>query len=61
MRTIGWSFIDLFDFKKNLKTGAWRVPIYVPPTIMNLDIKSFQRQAVRIPKTMVHLRLDYPE
>ncbi len=38
MRTIGWSFIDLFDLKKNLKAGAWKVPIYLPPVMINLDI-----------------------
>ena len=41
MRTIGWSFIDLFDLKKNLKTGPWKVPIYLPPTMVDIDIKRF--------------------
>lgn len=42
MRTLGWSFIDLFKMNKDLQTGAWKVPIYLPPTMVNLDIPKFQ-------------------
>lgn len=42
MKTLGWSFIDLFDLKKNLKTGPWKIPIYLPPTMIDIDIKKFQ-------------------
>jgi hypothetical protein len=61
MRTIGWSFIDLFDLKRSLKWGPWKVPIYLPPTMITLDIKRFQKEALRIPKTQVYLRIDYPD
>jgi len=42
MRTIGWSFIPLFSDKEALLTGAWKVPIYLPPTMMDIDVKRFQ-------------------
>ena len=61
MKTIGWSFVDLFDLKKNFKHGPYKVPLYLPPTMVDIDIKRFQQQAIRIPKTMVYLRLDYPD
>lgn len=35
--TYGWSVLDLFNFKNELKRGTYKVPIYKPPTIINLD------------------------
>jgi hypothetical protein len=41
MKTLGWSFIELFsnDENKSLLSGCWKVPIYLPPTMINIDIK----------------------
>lgn len=36
-QTYAWSCIDLFNFKHELKRGTYKVPIYKPPTIINLD------------------------
>lgn len=35
--TYGWSVLDLFNFKNELLRGPYKVPIYKPPTIINLD------------------------
>jgi hypothetical protein len=42
MKTLGWSFVDLFKAKnKELNTGAFKVPIYLPPTMVDLDVDKF--------------------
>ena len=35
--TYGWTVLDLFNFKNELKRGTYKLPIYKPPTIINLD------------------------
>ena len=36
-QTYGWTVLDLFNFKNELKRGTYKLPIYKPPTIINID------------------------
>jgi hypothetical protein len=44
-----------------LRAGVWKVPIYKPPANVSVNISNFANEMVRIPNTMVWLRLDYPD
>jgi len=57
--TYGWSVLDLFNFKNELKRGTYKVPIYKPPTIINLDPRDIP-QLERIKDTMVWMRVSHP-
>lgn len=59
-QTYGWSVIDLFSYKHDLKRGTYKVPIYKPPTIINLDVRDIPHLD-RIPDTMVWLRVAFPK
>ena len=59
-QTIGWSIVDLFNFKHDLKRGVYKVPIYKPPTLINLDFRDLANLE-RIPDTMVWLRITFPK
>lgn len=59
-QTYGWSVIDLFNFKNDLKRGTYKVPIYKPPTIINLDVRDIP-QLERIKDTMVWMRIAMPK
>jgi hypothetical protein len=37
--TYGWTVLDLFNFKNDLKRGTYKLPLYKPPTIINLDVR----------------------
>ena len=58
--TYGWSLLDIFNFKHNLKRGTYKVPIYKPPTIINLDFRDLPNLE-RIPDTMIWMRVAYPK
>jgi len=60
MKMLGWSFIELYDSDKKLLEGTWKVPIYMPPTQTDIEIKKFQSSAIRIPKTCVYMRVNEP-
>jgi len=36
-QTYGWTCLDLFNFKNDLKRGTYKLPLYKPPTIINID------------------------
>jgi len=38
-QTYGWSVLDLFNFKHDLKRGTYKIPLYKPPTVINLDVR----------------------
>lgn len=59
-QTYGWSVVDLFSFKHDLKRGTYKVPIYKPPTIINLDFRDIPNLE-RIPDTMVWMRIAFPK
>ena len=31
--------MDLFNYKHELKRGTYKVPVYEPPTIVNIDVR----------------------
>ena len=40
VRSYGWTMIDLFTLKSGLlKTGAFRLPLYKPPILLDIDKK----------------------
>jgi len=59
-QTYGWSVIDLYSYKHDLKRGKYKVPIYKPPTIINLDVRDIP-QLERIPDTMIWMRIAFPK
>lgn len=59
-QTYGWSVIDLYSYKHDLKRGTYKVPIYKPPTIVNLDVRDIPALD-RIPDTMVWMRIAFPK
>jgi hypothetical protein len=59
-QTYGWSVIDLFSYKHDLKRGTYKVPIYKPPTVINLDVRDIPNLD-RIPDTMVWMRIAFPK
>ena len=59
-QTYGWSVIDLYSYKHDLKRGTYKVPIYKPPTIVNLDVRDIP-SLDRIPDTMVWMRIAFPQ
>jgi len=59
-QTYGWSVIDMFSYKHDLKRGTYKVPIYKPPTIVNLDVRDIPNLE-RIPDTMVWMRIAFPK
>jgi hypothetical protein len=59
-QTYGWSVIDLFSYKHDLKRGTYKVPIYKPPTIINLDVRDIAHLE-RIPDTMIWMRVAFPK
>ena len=59
-QTLGWSVIDLFSFKHDLKKGTYKIPLYKPPTIINLDVRDLPH-IERLPDTMVWTRIAFPK
>jgi hypothetical protein len=57
--TYGWTCLDLFNFKTELKRGTYKIPLYKPPTIINMDPRDIP-QLERIKDTMVWLRIAHP-
>ena len=58
IESYGWSQLDLFDVRKELKRGKYRLPLYETPTDPNIkvhDIKFLQL----IPQTFLYLRVSY--
>lgn len=60
-KTYGWSFVQVFNLEDELRAGVWKLPIYKAPANVNVDISNFANQVVRIPNTMLWMRLDYPD
>lgn len=60
-KSFGWSFIQVYNLEDELRAGVWKVPIYKPPANVTIDISNFANEVVRIPNTMVWMRLDYPD
>ena len=60
IESYGWTMLDLFDLRKELKRGKFRLPLYETPTdpyIKIHDIKFLQL----IPQSWVYLRISYPK
>ncbi|EGR29433.1 hypothetical protein IMG5_155830 [Ichthyophthirius multifiliis] len=57
--SLGWTQLDLFDLKKELKRGKFKCPIYYPPTDQNITIEDI-RHLEPIPGTWIYLRIAYP-
>lgn len=38
-QTYAWSVLNLFNFKNDLKRGTYKLPLYKPPTVINIDIR----------------------
>jgi hypothetical protein len=60
-KSYGWSFIQVFNLEDEIRAGVWKVPLYKPPANVSIDISNFANEVVRIPNTMVWMRLDYPD
>ena len=58
--TYAWSLIDIFNFRHKLKRGTYKVPLYKPPTIINLDFRDLPNLEC-IPDTMVWMKVAYPK
>lgn len=37
-KSLGWTFINLFDQKMNLNRGKFKLPLYRPPLIQNINM-----------------------
>jgi hypothetical protein len=35
----GWTILNLFDFKRDVNAGIWRLPLYQCPTLVQLDVR----------------------
>ena len=35
----GWTLINLFDYKRDLNVGIWRLPLYQCPTLVQIDVR----------------------
>jgi hypothetical protein len=59
-QTYGWTCLDLFNFKNDLKRGTYKLPLYKPPTIINLDVRDIPKLD-RIKDTMLWMRVAHPK
>ena len=41
--SLGWSVMNLFDPSYQLNKGKWRMPIYRPPTVIDLDVRDISK------------------
>lgn len=51
--------MDLFNFKNDLKRGTYKLPLYKPPTIINIDTRDIP-SLERIKDTMIWMRVAHP-
>jgi hypothetical protein len=56
MKTYAWTCIDLFNTKRGLKEGAFKVPFYRPPTALSVTKESIGNY-IRISPTLLYMRI----
>jgi len=49
----------LFNYKSELKRGTYKIPLYEPPTIVNIDVRDFPHLK-RLKDAMVWMRVMHP-
>ena len=59
-QTYAWTILELFNYKHDLKRGTYKVPIYRPPTIINIDTRDISTLD-RISDTMAWIRITHPQ
>ena len=52
----GWTVIEIFTGMKKVKEGYWRLPVYSPPTLTNIQLQDLAMQ-VLVPNAFVYLRI----
>ncbi|KAL4430115.1 hypothetical protein ABPG74_013562 [Tetrahymena malaccensis] len=57
--TFGWTQVDLFDFKRQLKRGKFKCPLYYGPTDVNISIPEI-KNLEPIPGAWIYFRIAYP-
>ncbi|KAL4441575.1 hypothetical protein ABPG74_021507 [Tetrahymena malaccensis] len=55
----GWTQLDLFDLKRELKRGKFKCPLYYPPTDQAITVQEI-KQLEPIPGAWIYLRIAYP-
>lgn len=56
LKTYAWTAIDIFNSKRGLKEGAFRVPFYRPPTALSVTKEAIGKY-MRITPTLLYLRV----
>lgn len=58
--SIGWSLINLFNEDLSLNKGKFRLPVYRPPTLVNLDVRDIKKLRLMLDVTAC-LRICVPK
>ena len=52
----GWTVLELFSTLKKVQEGYWRLPVYSPPTLTNIQLQDLMMQAL-LPNAFLYLRI----
>jgi hypothetical protein len=53
---IGWTVLDLFSGARKLNEGLWKLPLYRPPTEVDLQVGSL-RTLLQVPNAFLYIRI----
>ena len=54
--SFGWTLLNLFDHRRDLDKGVWKLPLYQSPTVAHLDVRDINTLKA-IPSTVLCLRI----
>jgi len=58
----GWTQLDLFDTRRELRRGKYKVPLYECPTDTNIEIEGIKfLNPVQNGVSWMYLRISYPQ
>ena len=52
----GWTILNVFDLKRDLNSGIWKLPLYQSPVLASLDTRDINTLQ-RIPHTALMMRV----
>jgi len=60
IESYGWTQLDLFSMKKELKRGKFKCPLYEVPTAPGIRVEDIKFLEM-IPTSWIYLRVSYPQ
>ena len=60
-KSYGWSFIEIFSNRNDLRAGLLKVPLYLPPLKAKINMRHFRNNILRVPDTFICMRVDYSD